>query len=902
MKYFFTAILLLGVCFASAQIVNFPNADVKNEILNYPIVVDTNGDGEIQISEAEAVHSLGLQHGITDDLAWLQYFSNIDTLGLYSWPPLLTTLNLSGNTKLRRLSCDSKSLQTVNLSGCTNLIHLDINPYTPAPYSLISVFDISNTPNLRDLLANGLGVAELDLSQNDSLVNFSSYWLTNVGVVNVSGLPILQRLHFSGHEGLINAEGATALEDIFIGGGASTDAQTVDSINVHGCINLDEINIGKQYTASAIDVSTCTKLRLLTGSSNTIRSLDFSNCYNFVHVYGNFPNLHYLNLKNGNHDRDLYLTPITNPTQPLYVCTDDFEMTYVDSFLYARGWDMNNVVMNPFCSIFANGGAFNTISGTVRLDRDQNGCDNTDSVMPYVPVKFINGFGNSTVRYTNYYSGEYHYYDTTGNFTVKPYFPYAYFTISPVTANVVFNTVNNLTDVNDFCIKPNGVHNQLDITVVPTSPVIMGRNTTFRIIYRNRGTTTLSGNVELNYDNTKFTYHSASATPVQSVGQLSWNYSNLLPLETKWINVDLHTTGSPFNHLGDTLLLLATINPVAGDESPANNSFILPQLVTGSYDPNNKLCLQGEKLDITKIGDELDYVINFQNLGTAPAFNVVVTDTLSNNLDWESFDITGTSHPCDIQRKDNKLQFYFKDINLPEAAVDEPASHGFIAFKIRPKSTVVIGDSLNNRASIYFDFNAAVVTNMATTIVSPTSTVAVKLEYFSLTTKNETNLLTWKAPSTSGTTNFGIERSNDGIHFINFGNITASVDRCQLPFNFTDENPFDGKTYYRLNIKDADGNSFYSKVLVVGRTKSGLSINAVVSDRNNTTIYFNASKAQNIQMKIIAADGRLMYNQNKTIEAGNSTLNLPLKNLATGIYTLIIYTTEGEVITRRFVK
>ena len=79
-------------------------------------------------------------------------------------------------------------------------------------------------------------------------------------------------------------------------------------------------------------------------------------------------------------------------------------------------------------------------------------------------------------------------------------------------------------------------------------------------------------------------------------------------------------------------------------------------------------------------------------------------------------------------------------------------------------------------------------------------------------------------------------------------------------------------------------------------------ITAVVSNQNNTTLYVNASKEQNIQMKVIAADGRLVYNQTKTIAAGSSVLNLPLKNLSTGIYTLVVYTNEGEVITRRFVK
>ncbi|MEO8770982.1 MAG: T9SS type A sorting domain-containing protein [Ferruginibacter sp.] len=906
MKHLITALFLLTTCMAKSQIVNITSPDLKNELLNYTPAIDTNGDGEIQVSEALAVHRLYLQGGVSDDLTGLEAFTNVDTLTLYTWPLHLTHINLSGWTKLRRLEIDSHYLESVNLSGCSNLGYLAINAYTPTPYAHITSLDISGTPRLKELICNGIHTAELDLRQEDSLVNFASVWQNNIGVINISGLQMCEKLSVAGPIGLINAENAIALKGIYFGTGSNQDIETVDSINVHGCTNLISLNIGTNYTASAIDISTCPNLIGLYGSSNTITSLDFSNCHGFRSITGNFQNLHTLNLKNGHKDPYIAIKSLTSPTQPLYVCTDDFERAYIDSTLHTKGWSELTTTVNPFCSSISNGGAYNTISGIVRIDRNHDGCDITDSGLPNVGVKVTNALGSSTVMYSYNPSGTYKYYDTTGSFTVKPYFPYPYYSVSPVSANVVFDTINNITDVNDFCITSTGSHNLLDITVVPLRRPAPGFEMRSKIYYRNTGTTVLSGNVQLNFDNNKLIFVTAYSLPIPSTqlpGQLSWSYSNLQPFETRVIDVYFHVAEMPVNNIGDTLLMLATINPVSGDETPSNNSFILLQKVLASADPNYKQCLEGEKLNIENTGDNLDYVIHFQNLGTDTAFNVVVTDTLSNNLDWESFDIIGTSHPCEIKRKDNKLQFYFNDIHLPYAAINEQASQGYVVFKIKPKNSVVIGDSLNNRASIYFDFNPAIVTNLATTVVVPTVSLAVKLEYFSLVNKNETNQLVWKASSTTGITDFAIEKSNDGIHFTNIGNITATVERCQSPFNFTDEKPFDGKTYYRINIKDANGISFYSKVLVAERTKSGLSIiTAVVSNQNNTTLYLNASKEQNVQMKVIAADGRMVYNQTKIIAAGSSTLNLQVKNLATGIYTLIVYTNNGEVITKRFLK
>ncbi len=179
-----------------------------------------------------------------------------------------------------------------------------------------------------------------------------------------------------------------------------------------------------------------------------------------------------------------------------------------------------------------------------------------------------------------------------------------------------------------------------------------------------------------------------------------------------------------------------------------------------------KQCLEGSKLDISKIDEYLHYQIRFQNEGTDTAFFIVVADTLSNNLDWNTFEFIASSHTCYAKRTNNKRNFIFEHINLPYKAIDEPGSNGWVAFKIKPKPSVVIGDSLNNSAAIYFDFNLPIITNTATTIVSSSSTpVPVKLEYFSANKKENTNQLNWKASCTYGNATFVIERSDDGIHF-----------------------------------------------------------------------------------------------------------------------------------------
>ena len=60
---------------------------------------------------------------------------------------------------------------------------------------------------------------------------------------------------------------------------------------------------------------------------------------------------------------------------------------------------------------------------------------------------------------------------------------------------------------------------------------------------------------------------------------------------------------------------------------------------------------------------------------------------------------------------------------MPYEAIDEPGSNGHVSFKIKPKDNVQIGDIIENKAYIFFDFNAPIITNtVSTEIVDNLST------------------------------------------------------------------------------------------------------------------------------------------------------------------------------------
>lgn len=886
MKPLLFAFLLFTVSIVQSQNVNIPDMVFKSVLVNNP-AINTNGDGEIQITEAATVTGLHIMPRYSSsgdltyigpyDLSGIEAFSNLRTLMIDNYVQI-AELDLSGLSSLVTINAmGAAHLGKIKLNGCTALDSLtlwgmgstnDIYNYA------LDTIDLSDCSNLRFLSCTGYLGLDTIMLQNS--VNMEDVALVYAGcrLTNIRMLTKLKRLVY----------------------------QYAPAINLN-CRNfnqLGEIDLFDVGNIDSLDLTDCSGLRkfrcYLYGQTSPITTVDLSNAPGLSELllYG-LPGIQYVNIKNGSSMPAGQPIIGTYPNNLIRICADDFEVTQVYNSIVNNG--NTNVLVSSYCS-FEPGGAYNTIKGNIRTDLNNNGCDNTDRAIFNVPLRLTGSQQSITASNTQ---GYYNFFTGGGNFSLVPYLPYPYFTVNPVSANISFDTANHLQQLQDFCLRPNGVHNDLAITFLPTfSAARPGFNAAYALVFKNRGNTTLSGAVTINFDNDRMNFISASENVTsQSTGQLAWNYNSLQPFESRTINVIFNLLPPPVNNIGDTIQYLAAISPAANDETPFDNSFILPQRITGSFDPNDKQCLEGSKLDISKIGDYLHYVIHFQNEGTDTAFNIVVADTLSDNLNWDSFEFIGSSHTTDVKLTNNKLEFFFPDINLPNKAIDEPGSNGWIAFKIKPKPSVIIGDSINNTAAIYFDFNLPVITNKATTIVSSASSpVPVRLEYFSVNQKNNTNIVNCKASCTYGNATFIIERSNDGIHFNSIGNINATSLRCQLPFNFTDNTPAAGKNYYRLKITDADGKSFYSKTVVIGNNKTGIEITAIA----NNTVYLSSNKQQIITMKVIAADGKEVWNQRQMIAAGNNNIQFSLPHAAKGFYTLIIYTGEGEMITKRFIQ
>ncbi|MEL6812744.1 MAG: T9SS type A sorting domain-containing protein [Bacteroidota bacterium] len=714
-----------------AQIISIPDpnfkmalldADTTNDIAKdatgNSVVIDTNGDSEIQLAEALVVYELDVSNQNILDITGVGSFTNLRHLN--TMDNGLASLDASNLINLISLRSNNNALTNINLAGLVNLEILQVG------YNELSTMDMSDLIGLQRLTCIFNNFTSIDTSNLVSL-EYCYAQHSNLTSLDMSGSPNLKVL-FAFNNALtdLNLTGLTQLESVRCNDNLLSDLDVSDSPGLERLVcndnsitslNLNGFSALEFITCQNNDLETlfvegCESLTEISAMNNSIDVLNLNDCTALETLWVGSNGLRTLLLKNGSSLSDINL--FGNSTLE-YVCVDEFEVDYMLNQLAI--YNIENAEVNTYCT-FPPGGEYFTVNGNCRFDFDGNGCDPSDPPVAYLGFELSPGSNGS--QFFSNGNGNYVKYLGSGNFTYEVILENpSYFTVSPPSVSVSFP--NDPTPFEqDFCLTPNGVRSDMEIMIVPTSAARPGFDADYRLVCRNKGNQPLSGTIELTYQNELMEY--ITSEPLfdnQTANQFVWNYSNLLPFETLeydiTFNINAPTSDPPVNN-GDILTFLAKVEPVSGDETPQDNEFILEQVVVGSFDPNDKTCLQGISITPEEVGDFVHYLIRFENTGTFPAENVVIRDVIDESkLELETFVPVNSSHDFVTRIDENEVEFIFEGINLP---FQEGENQGYVLFKIRTNPDLVLGDVFSNSAEIFFDFNFPIVTNTTETEVA----------------------------------------------------------------------------------------------------------------------------------------------------------------------------------------
>lgn len=170
---------------------------------------------------------------------------------------------------------------------------------------------------------------------------------------------------------------------------------------------------------------------------------------------------------------------------------------------------------------------------------------------------------------------------------------------------------------------------------------------------------------------------------------------------------------------------------------------------------------------------------------------------------------------------------------------------------------------------------------------------------------NNNAFLKWTTENELNTFEFIVERSTDDRNYILLGTV-ASINATDIyEHQFDDLRiPLSGASviYYRLGVKDINGQLIYSRVIALPLDRNNNSVllypNPVVNDAN---LLVTSDRADRVRCRIIDNLGRIMQQQQLDLQPGTTSIPIDARRLASGVYFLDL---RGKYFNRqtKFVK
>lgn len=388
-----------------------------------------------------------------------------------------------------------------------------------------------------------------------------------------------------------------------------------------------------------------------------------------------------------------------------------------------------------------------TVEGHFYIDLNENGIREEDEIgLPYSSVASTPLAAYAVTNYNGSYFMDF-YGLPEGAYEIVPDVDYWAVSSLYETHTVMVDSPFVHLDTLDFGMYPETLVDSIIVSLIGPATYRCNIENLFFVNILNTGATIPSGTIHLTLDDS-LTYMSSDVEPDSIIGQnIYWTYTDLFYFESRDIQVYVLLPDG----VEDEVTCNLSANVLEGevsvfDAEPDSET----EVVACAYDPNDKKVNpkgEGEFGNIPPETDWLEYTIRFQNTGTDTAFQVIIRDQLDENLDWFSFIPLSSSHAMNVDfDPSGEIAFVFEDVMLPDSNVNYYGSQGYVNYRIRVKTDLALGTTIENTAEIYFDYNPAVITN--TTI----NTIHLGVDNIIENEADNFNVIIYPNPATSEAT------------------------------------------------------------------------------------------------------------------------------------------------------
>lgn len=175
------------------------------------------------------------------------------------------------------------------------------------------------------------------------------------------------------------------------------------------------------------------------------------------------------------------------------------------------------------------------------------------------------------------------------------------------------------------------------------------------------------------------------------------------------------------------------------------------------------------------------------------------------------------------------------------------------------------------------------------TLAHISNPLAIKLLSFTGRLVNEYTLLSWTTAYEVNNSYFDIQRSADGIHYLNIGRVEGKGNSSiQQDYQFTDIAPVAGRNYYRLRHTDMDGHAEYTHVVMVQKGNRTDGMMAIYPNPAKDVLKISIVTAQPgvYMLDVYNVLGKLVMSKPITCIAGRNEADINVSRLPKGLYSV----------------
>ena len=200
-------------------------------------------------------------------------------------------------------------------------------------------------------------------------------------------------------------------------------------------------------------------------------------------------------------------------------------------------------------------------------------------------------------------------------------------------------------------------------------------------------------------------------------------------------------------------------------------------------------------------------------------------------------------------------------------------------------AAAIINDGNDNAIIAWRDLRTTNDYDIYSSRLLSNGTLPVRLIDFSITEAADHVKLYWKTSDEINNAGFVIERSNDGINWVNIGYVAANPASSSITrYSWNDYEPLKGKSYYRLQQTDLDGSREYSKILFINRNLSNNSITVYPNPATDIININFGGRSFTGTVQLFNHAGQLMLESNV---ANQLTFGMNTTSFAKGKYNLV---------------